>query len=131
MEKFNELFETTEKLNGRENASQRVEDRWTPENPNTDVERAVFSGKVNPARQARNDRFIEDASFWRLKNVSLSYNFPKAMISRMGVNALRLSLSGQNLATFTDFTDTDPEAGASQRAHPLVRTYTLGLNVTF
>lgn len=131
MKKFNELMETTEKLNGRENASRRVLKRWTAEDPNTDVQRAVFSGQVQPSRQSRNERYIEDASFWRIKNVTLAYNFPKSMISKLGIQGLRLSLSGQNLATFTDFTDTDPEAGAGQKAHPLVKTYTAGLNVTF
>ena len=132
MEKFNELMAAVENTTGGENASTRVLNRWTPENPDTQVQRAFQAGRQSvPPSSTRNAYYIEDASFIRLKNVVLAYNFPTEMVSRVGLSSARLSFSGQNLATLTDFTIADPEAGSQQEAYPLVRTFTIGLNIGF
>jgi hypothetical protein len=56
---------------------------------------------------------VEDGSFVRLKNVSLSYNLPSGLVNKTRVlKGVRATIAGQNLVTFTDYTGFDPEVGA-------------------
>lgn len=108
---------------------------WTPQN--------TGSVWANPASTAKkyieSTQFLQNASYARLKNISLSYNFPKSML-KFG-NA-KLTLSGQNLFTITKYKGFDPEAtstsansdadaGIDLGAYPSPKTYTLMLNVSF
>ena len=105
---------------------------WTPEN------------KSNKWRSLSNTSnrhgygFPCDASYTRIKDITLSYNLPQTLIKKMGINGLQLYLSGRNLYTFTDWIGWDPEARDDPRGsgnwsinYPLVRSYILGVNVTF
>ena len=120
--------------------------RWTPSNKNTDIPRngfyySQYGGYVN-------DHFIEDASFLRLKNLTLGYTIPFKKI----VSSCRVYFSAENLFTITGYSGWDPEvdtkaneaaqSGGSQQtanagagmdfnAYPAMRTYTVGLNITF
>ncbi len=92
-------------------------------------------------------RFIEDGSYLRLKNLMLGYTLPGSLTSRWGIQQLRLYASAQNLLTFTKYTGYDPEVnsraddtqqqnrnlmwGYDLGSYPAVRSYTVGLNVTF
>ena len=58
------------------------------------------------------DRYVEDASYLRIKNITLTYNFPKKMIKPLYLQSLRLSANVQNLYTFTRYTGYDPEVGS-------------------
>jgi len=66
-------------------------------------------------------RFVYDGSYVRLKNIALGYNLPKSLTNKLGVDQLRLALSGQNLFTFTDYPGADPEvsyrSGGSQNSN--------------
>ena len=73
--------------------------------------------------------FVEDASFIRLQNVSLSYQFPSSMINSYSLEALRLFVQGQNLLTITSYTGWDPETQSV--ALPPLRILTAGITVTF
>ncbi|MEJ1240309.1 TonB-dependent receptor [Chryseolinea sp. T2] len=83
-------------------------------------------------------RFMEKGDFIRLKNVSLSYDFPKRLVKDFGV---RLFVSGTNLLTFTDYKGIDPESasvngadtaqGIDYGSYPNSKTYTFGVNLTF
>ncbi|WKN44976.1 SusC/RagA family TonB-linked outer membrane protein [Tunicatimonas pelagia] len=129
-----------ELLNGGTNATTAALDRWTPQNTNTDVPRASVNG-----RQARiSTRFLEDASFIRLRNLLLGYNLPKSVLDRIGINRLRVYISAQNILTFTDYQGVDPEVayrrgegGRSQNlgmdygSYPNSKSYTVGLNLAF
>jgi TonB-linked SusC/RagA family outer membrane protein len=110
---FNLLRFHTEGMTRLFNASTVVLDRWTPENPNTDVPRAING---DPNRNARaSSRWIEDGSFLRLKNISLGYNVPEAFlnqISKGSISSVRVYVSGLNLLTFTNYTGFDPEIAA-------------------
>ncbi len=85
------------------------------------------------------DRFLEDASYFRLKNVKLNYSVPTANIN--GVSNLNVFISAQNLLTFTGYSGFDPEVnsfsggdlrqGVDLSAYPSVRSITLGLNMSF
>lgn len=75
------------------------------------------------------DQSMVDGSFIRLKNVSLSYSFEPSIVSKLGMQHLRLFASGQNLLTFTSFPGLDPESGVS--ALPPLRVVTGGINIGF
>ena len=83
-------------------------------------------------------RVVEDASFLRLKNVQLGYNFPVKLIKRLGISSLRLYVSGQNLWTWTKYTGYDPGVstpnssltrGFDESAYPKTTSYTFGVKL--
>ena len=110
---------------------------WTPDNPNTDVPRAYYASTLNS--RGDTDRWLEDGGFMRLKYLSLAYTLPAALIRRIGFSNAQLSLSGQNLLTFTDYKGLDPEFNNSsifERGHdfgafPNLKMYSLGLQFGF
>ncbi|MBW3468405.1 SusC/RagA family TonB-linked outer membrane protein [Arthrospiribacter ruber] len=110
---FNLLRFHTEGMTRLFNASTVVMDRWTPENTDTNVPRAVNG---DPNRNARaSSRWIEDGSYLRLKNLSIGYSIPPALleqISNGSISRVRVYLSGQNLLTFTNYSGFDPEIAA-------------------
>ena len=108
---------------------------WTPDNTNTDVPQArrfVRNGSQPSTR------YLEDASYIRLKNASIGYTFPTDWVG--GAN-VRLYAQGQNLLTFTDFEGIDPEVSANDQNGPLQgetffsrpqsKVFTVGVDVTF
>jgi TonB-linked SusC/RagA family outer membrane protein len=122
---------------GFDNNSDRALERWTPENPNASEPRATFSDANANTRDS--DRFVEDGSFVRLKNVVLGYGLPTSMAGRMGVRSARIYVQGENLATWTDYTGFDPEVnfsgdtgvtrGVDFYTLPQARTISIGLNL--
>ncbi|WP_316837879.1 SusC/RagA family TonB-linked outer membrane protein [Pedobacter nutrimenti] len=72
---------------------------------------------------------IVDASYIRLRNVSLAYSLPKEWLSTLKIHSASISLQGQNIFTLTDYIGLDPESSAFNL--PPLRTVTMGLNVTF
>ncbi|WP_341839893.1 TonB-dependent receptor [Chitinophaga caseinilytica] len=120
-----------ELFTGQQNAAGSARDRWTPEHPSQTIPRA----KLDPA-PVFSDRFIEDGSFLRLKNVSLSYTLPKQFTGK--ISTVQVYVSAQNLATWTKYTGFDPEVtsgsnvspGTDQGIYPLSRTILGGLKVS-
>jgi hypothetical protein len=110
---------------------------WTEENPNTDVPRALYASTLNSRGDI--DRWLESGSFTRLKFVSIAYTLPTALISKIGIESAKVSISGQNLLTFTKYKGLDPEfngptiyeKGYDFGVFPNVRTVSLGLQFTF
>ncbi|MDN5284831.1 MAG: hypothetical protein JWR38_1105 [Mucilaginibacter sp.] len=84
-----------------------VLNRWTPTNTNTDIPRAVY-GDPNQNNRV-SDRFIENGSYLRLKNVTLGYTIPKFAAQAIHVRSVRVYVSAQNLATITKYSGFDPE----------------------
>ena len=76
---------------------------------------------------------MQNRSFVRLQDVSLSYNFDQRWTKKLGVSNLRLFISGQNLLTFTGWDGWDPEAGIgfTTDSYPVMRTYAFGIDLTF
>ena len=109
------------------------------ENAGTTVPRAVI-GDPND-NDIMSDRYIEDGSFLRIKNVSLGYTFPKKLIRRFKLENLRVYCNIQNLYTFTKYNGYDPEVGASTQnvnvfgcdngRYPTPTTYSFGINIAF
>ncbi len=112
-----------------------VMDRWRQPGDDTDIQK--FTQLFNPIYQAyqnaslNSNKAVSDASFIRLKNVSFSYTLPANVISRLGVNACRFSIDGQNLLTITDYLGLDPENPYrdNSRTLPPLRVVTLGIHV--
>jgi TonB-dependent starch-binding outer membrane protein SusC len=120
-----------------DNHTTRAMKRWTPQNTNTNEPRAIWGDPNQNTRTS--DRFIEDGSYVRLKNVILGYTLPSELSSRLGVRTARVYLQGQNLLTHTKYSGWDPEvnsAGTSSTtfgwdfyALPQLRVFTVGMNV--
>jgi hypothetical protein len=94
--------------------------------------RAIFN---DPNKNTRvSDRFIEDGSYLRIKNVTIGYTLPKALSAKAKLSSARIYLSGQNLFTFTNYTGFDPEVGVNGvdlSVYPVTRTISAGLNLNF
>jgi TonB-linked SusC/RagA family outer membrane protein len=115
---------------------------WTAENPNTDVPEARFyRGNGNQA----SSRYIFDGSYLRLRSLTLGYNLPASLISRIKMDRVRLYVSALNLATFTNYKGWDPEVNTDDLSArdmkfalgndfytaPQPRTVLVGINIGF
>lgn len=141
-----ESFGATNGGIGIENVSREYyENRWTPTNPSDRYARAVKddpNGNTQPS-----DVYVEDGSFLKLRSLQIGYSFKDELAKRLGVQRVRMYVSGQNLLTFTRYSGLDPEIGLPSDpstgtrnvtasgidigTYPNSRFYTLGLNVTF
>ncbi|GAB6011667.1 SusC/RagA family TonB-linked outer membrane protein [Viscerimonas tarda] len=100
----------SENMYGERNQSMRVLQRWKHEGDNTDIPRALYDRGYN---YLGSDRFVEDASFLRLKNVTLRYNLPREMLSKWGINRMMVYCTAYDLFTWTKYTGQDPEVKLS------------------
>ena len=99
---------------------------WTPDNPTNEYFRNND--------QVKGGSIYEDASFVRLKDITVSYNFPKKVLSKIKLEKLQLFASGRNLLTITDWTAGDPELelpSSQAGILPLQREITFGLTLEF
>jgi hypothetical protein len=109
-------------------------DYWKQSGDKTDLPKNVFS---NPQHTNYNSsRRLVDASYLRLKNVSLAYNLPSNIVKKMHLGGIRIYASGINLLTFSEMGEYDPEVTARGTAFgsydfPSLRTYTFGVQVNF
>src|SRR5690606_24695965 len=97
---------------------------WTPDNPSNE-----YSG-INYAA-SRPHPYLEDRSFVKLQDVSLSYSFGQGFMEKIFLQDLRVYLSGKNLYTWTDWTGYDPERSTTKGGFPSMRTYTVGIDLRF
>lgn len=107
---YNQARQSLENMNSGNNQLASVADRWTTSNTSATIPRAVNGDPNNNNRYS--DRWIENASYMRLKNIQLGYNFPANSISSATKNFLagaRIYVAVQNLATFTKYKGFDPE----------------------
>lgn len=148
----NELFNTIRiRRESYEATDPIVWNYWTPENQDTDVP-ALYDGKYVEDQHLENkyylgnssgatSRWVEDASFIRLKTITLSYNFEQNLLKKIGFAKARLYFTGTNLVTLTKYTGYDPEIaqypgndatiGVDQSVYPTSRMYTFGADFTF
>lgn len=139
----NDIFNATridlEGMFDSKNQSTAVLRRWTPDNRDTDIPRAIGGGKVDNVRNST--RFVEDGSYLRLKAITLSYNINPTLLPKLKLQKLSVYVTGQNLLTFTKYSGFDPEVNAFGRSatelgidygtYPQARTLTAGVNVEF
>ena len=110
-------------------------DRWTPETPN-----ALYP-KTRIGQKRVNKQFsgfwLQNAAYFRMKNLQVGYNIPKNVLSKLKINNVRIYVSGENLFTFTKLRGFDPEitTGTARRLvekrYPLSKNYYLGININF
>jgi len=99
--------------------------RWTPQNTNTTMPRAVIG---DPAGNNRfSSRYVENASFFRLNNWQFGYTIPSSISEKIQMNTLRLYVGGQNNIYWTRWSTLDP----ANDIYPLPRTLTFGINAKF
>jgi TonB-linked SusC/RagA family outer membrane protein len=110
---------------------------WTPENTNTDVPRVAYKSTGSITNDMFSDRFIQDASYLKIANVELGYNFPDRWFGGY-VHGVRVYASGQNLATFSkyrgynvDFAGGTFTPGYNYASYPTPRTVMFGVNMSF
>ncbi|MBF9238216.1 TonB-dependent receptor [Hymenobacter sp. BT683] len=115
-------------------------DRWQNEGDQTDVPQARY---VSSNGTNTSSRWVQDGSFFRIKNVTLGYNLPASLVKRGALQTVRVYLTAQNLATFTDYEGYDPEVntyglgtanyllGHDFYTPPLAKTFLLGVNFGF
>jgi hypothetical protein len=125
---------------GGDNHTVSAMDRWTPTNTATNEPRAIWG---DPNRNTRySDRFVEDGSYWRVKNLVLGYTLPQSVTSRaIRARTARLYVQAQNLMTSTNYSGFDPEVNSNGNsstsrgqdfyALPQPRTITFGLNLAY
>ncbi|WP_121353546.1 SusC/RagA family TonB-linked outer membrane protein [Flavisolibacter nicotianae] len=119
----------------RNSLAEPLLNRWTSSNPGAKWPSLV--GYNDYSAQRINSLTVEDASYLRLKNITLSYQLP-LQNGRM-IKSARIYLSGQNLKTFTHYSGYDPEVNVNgdgnvrvdYNAYPLAKTYLVGLNIGF
>ena len=111
---------------------------WTT--TRTDASTPKASNKSNLSNNTQSvSYYVEDGSFLRLKNLQFGYNIPRATINKIGLNTARIYVQGVNLFTMTKYTGLDPDLntgddrafGVDLGNYPLVKQYTVGVNIGF
>lgn len=125
-----------ESLTGISNQTRDVLDRWTPTNPSNTIPRANAVGNAYQI----SDRQIEDGSFLRVKNITLSYNLPASVAQAARLTGARVYVAANNYFTFTNYSGYDPEVsrfgqntlslGSDYGSYPGSKNITVGVNLT-
>jgi len=128
---FNANRMYTEAMSIIQNQSTAVLGRWTGEGTSNNIPRAIYG---DPNQNSRvSDRYIEDGSYLKIKNINLSYTLPKTVFGQ-NFNSVKIFVSAQNLVTWTKYSGFDPEVpvnGIDNGTYPITRTVSLGLNIGF
>ncbi len=139
----NDIFNGTriyvESLKGNDNQTTDILRRWQEPGDITDIPRAT---KTDPNLNNRlSSRFVEDGSYLRVKNVTLSYTLPSNLAKKVYADAIRAYVTAQNLFTLTGYSGMDPEVnyagennvriGTDFFTYPQARAFTLGLSLNF
>ena len=105
-------------------------DFWTPDNPDASFPRVYSNGSHN---FLPSDYYIQDGAYIRLKDIQISYTLPDNLLSKVGIEKLRVYIAGHDIWELTKTFDyIDPEDVSEQRyLYPFLRTYTAGINLSF
>lgn len=113
-----------------QNQTLRTLNRWEGEGTSNYMPRAIYG---DPNQNARvSNRFIEDGSYLRIKNVTFSYTLPHQLAQSAHFSSIKIYTACQNLATFTKYSGFDPEVGANgvdYSVYPVTRTFSIGINL--
>ncbi len=123
-------------LGSNDNQTTRIDRRWREPGDITNVPK--INGRFN---NEITSHYLEDGSFFRLRNITLGYKIPNSAISRLKLTNVRLYVSAQNLFTLTSYTGMDPDVnysgisgirkGTDFFTFPVPRMYTAGINISF
>lgn len=137
---FNAMRYYTYDLSSVTNKDVAVLNYWRPDNKNTDIPRLAGTDVNDNMRIS--DRYVEDGSYLRLRNLQIGYTFPASMAKKIYMQKLRVFMTGQNLLTFTNYSGSDPEVGQITSTnylsrgvdigtYPQAMTITGGVSITF
>lgn len=116
------------------------ENRWHPQNnPNGTLARPDYTQSSERGRANVSSAFLQDGSFLRIRNITLGYNLPESVTSKIGLQRMRLYATAKNPFIFTDFKGFNPEQSRSnpldpsdtEGSYPQNKSFVLGLNVSF
>jgi TonB-dependent starch-binding outer membrane protein SusC len=140
---YNALKEQTSR-GGRDNMHSDNLNRWTGPGTSNTIPRLVFTDGNQNNRIS--SRFVEDASFLRVKNMQIGYTIPRSISDRLHINRMRVYLAANNLYTFTKYSGLDPEVGGDnlhyasgdrlvmgvdRGNYPQAKSYLFGIDVNF
>jgi len=114
------------------NQTSAVLNRWTGPGTSNTMPRAIYNDPNGNTRVS--NRYVEDGSYLRVKNITLGYTLPRRLSQRFSVNMARIYMSGENLWTLTNYSGISPEVpvnGIDLNVYPVARTISLGLNIRF
>jgi TonB-linked SusC/RagA family outer membrane protein len=115
-----------------QNQTTAVLERWTGEGTSNTMPRAIFN---DPNKNTRvSDRFIEDGSYLKVKNLTFGYTFTQQWLEKAKLSSARVYFSAQNLLTFTKYSGFDPEVpvnGIDLNVYPVTTTVSAGINLIF
>jgi hypothetical protein len=117
------------------NWEQHVLGAWTGQGTSNTEPRATYGGN----NYEPSDKFVQDGSFTRLRNVTLGYTLPSAITKKIAINQLRIYIKGSNIYTLAKFTGYTPEIGSldvlsngiDYGTYPVTSVYSFGINLTF
>ena len=118
---------------GEFNATDIVKDTWTPDNPNAKYPRYSWADQLNTKNMDRpSSMFYVNSSYLAFREVSLSYSLPKTLLSKVKINGLRFTVTGQNLGYITNSLLNLPErTGNQSSAYTIPTQLVFGANLTF
>lgn len=133
----NDMVRDYERQNLYSNRGTYMLDRWQGSGTSNTVPRAVAGASINT--DLFSDFHVEDASFVRLQNVQIGYTFNQEQMKSVGIDKLRIYVSGNNLFTISDYYGYDPSAsngapigsGIDKGFYPVAASYLLGVNLNF
>ncbi|WP_417860001.1 SusC/RagA family TonB-linked outer membrane protein [Winogradskyella sediminis] len=145
-ETFNGIYQKSVGLYGQSRAFTSPEwyNRWRPGHEDTDVPAFSSTSQSYP----NSSRWLEDASFLRIQNITLAYNLKKEFITDLGLSEFQVYINAENVHTWTNYSSYNPDISSAGRstgggsgtdvdqnidtgAYPIPRTFTLGLKVKF
>jgi TonB-linked SusC/RagA family outer membrane protein len=138
----NDIYSNLNMLRNRvfayNNVSTDALNRWRKQGDITDYPRPIRNDPLRNDERV-SDRWIEDGSYMRLKNVSLAYDLPRKHANKIFLEGLQLYVTGENLITWTHYTAYDPDVssygglriGVDDGSYPQSRTFIFGLNIKF
>jgi TonB-dependent starch-binding outer membrane protein SusC len=135
-------FSYTEDMSGPANQSTEVLRRWRNPGDITDIPGVFAPGSnATEANHLFSSRFVEDGSYMRVKALTLSYDFSSKILSKTGLQSVRVYATGENLFTLTNYSGLDPEVnayggslfsrGLDNAVYPQLRKIIFGLSLTF
>ena len=120
----------------RQNMSPDLLNAWTPQNAGSSIPRNAFGDPNNNIRPS--SYFLEDGSYFRLKNIQIGYTMPESVINKLTISKMRLYVTANNVFTVTDYSGFDPglgnggtfTKGVDRGFYPLSKSFILGINLS-
>lgn len=129
---YNRTRSVMESMSAAYNQAASTADRWHGEGTSNSMPRAVWADPNGNNRIS--DRWVENGSYLRVKNITLAYNIPAHVLSRIGFEQARILFSCENVATITGYSGLDPEVGIDgidYSSFPQSRIFNVGLSFNF